>query len=93
MAFVPDASIAACWVFQDEDHPDAERAFLRMGAEEAVVPCLWWFEVRNILVVNERRQKIAEADTAVMSPLWHLASTFLRMAPKPQGPRFAETLS
>jgi predicted nucleic acid-binding protein len=64
MAFVLDASITACWAFQDEDHPDAERAFLRMGAEEAVVPCLWWFEVRNILVVNERRRRIAEADTA-----------------------------
>jgi predicted nucleic acid-binding protein len=25
---------------------------------------LWWFEVRNILVVNERRKRITEADTA-----------------------------
>ncbi|MGD0013668.1 MAG: type II toxin-antitoxin system VapC family toxin [Bryobacteraceae bacterium] len=64
MAFVLDASITACWVFQDEDHADADLAFLRMRAEEAVVPCLWWFEVRNILVVNERRGRIAESDTA-----------------------------
>jgi len=64
MAFVLDASITACWAFQDEDHPDASLAFLQMSAEEAVVPCLWWFEVRNILVVNERRRRIAEADTA-----------------------------
>ena len=28
------------------------------------MPCLWWFEVRNILVVNERRRRIAESDTA-----------------------------
>jgi predicted nucleic acid-binding protein len=64
MAFVLDASITACWAFQDEDHPDASLAFDRMRAEEAVVPCLWWFEVRNILVVNERRRRIAESGTA-----------------------------
>jgi predicted nucleic acid-binding protein len=64
MAFVLDASIAACWAFDDEDHPDASLAFDRIRAEEGVVPSLWWFEVRNILIVNERRRRIAEADTA-----------------------------
>ena len=64
MAFVLDASVTACWAFQDEDHPDASLAFLQIGTEEAVVPCLWWFEVRNILIVNERRRRIAESDTA-----------------------------
>ena len=28
-----------------------------------MVPSLWWFEIRNILVVNERRKRIAEPDT------------------------------
>ena len=37
---------------------------LQMRSEAAVVPCLWWFEVRNILVVNERRGRISESDTA-----------------------------
>ena len=64
MALVLDASITACWAFQDEDHPDARLAFHQMRSEEAVVPCLWWFEVRNILVVNERRRRIAESETA-----------------------------
>jgi predicted nucleic acid-binding protein len=64
MAFVLDASITACWAFQDEDHPDARLAFHQMRSEEAVVPCLWWFEMRNILVVNERQRRIAESDTA-----------------------------
>jgi predicted nucleic acid-binding protein len=64
MAFVLDASITACWAFQDEDHPDARLAFHQMRSEEAVVPCLWWFEVRNTLVVNERRRRIAESGTA-----------------------------
>jgi len=63
MAFVLDASITACWAFQDEDHPDASLAFVRMATEEAVVPSLWWFEVRNILIVNERRRRIAEPES------------------------------
>ncbi len=56
MAFILDASVTACWAFDDEDHPDAAEAFDRMADEEAVAPSLWWFEVRNILIVNERRR-------------------------------------
>jgi predicted nucleic acid-binding protein len=63
VAFVLDASVAACWAFDDEDHPDARLAFRRIRTEEAVVPCLWWFEVRNILIVNERRGRITQSDT------------------------------
>jgi len=32
--------------------------------EEALVPSLWRFQVRNILIVNERRHRIAETATA-----------------------------
>jgi predicted nucleic acid-binding protein len=64
MPFVLDASIAACWAFEDEDHPTAALALERMRTDEALVPSLWWFEVRNILIVNERRGRLAEADTA-----------------------------
>jgi len=64
MAFVLDASVTACWAFPDEGHLDASLAFDRMRSEEAVVPCLWWFEVRNILVANERRRRITESVTA-----------------------------
>lgn len=58
-----DASIAACWAFEDEDHPHARFALTRIRTDEAVVSSLWWFEVRNILIVNERRQRITELDT------------------------------
>ena len=64
MAFVLDASVTACWALGDEDHADAREAFRRIATEEAVVPRLWWFEVRNILVVNERRRRITESETA-----------------------------
>ena len=63
MPFVLDASIAACWAFDDEDHPVAALALERVRRDEARVPALWWFEVRNTLIVSERRGRIAEADT------------------------------
>ncbi len=63
MPFVLDASVAACWAFDDEDHPVAAMALERMRSEEAWAPALWWFEVRNVLIVSERRGRIAEEDT------------------------------
>ena len=65
MAFVLDASVSACWAFADEGHPVADAAFSRIQAVEAVVPALWWFEMRNILIVNERRGRIQERDTEI----------------------------
>ncbi len=64
MPFVLDASIAACWAFDDEDHPVAALALERVRTDEARVPSLWWFEVRNTLIVSERRGRLTEADTA-----------------------------
>jgi hypothetical protein len=58
MPFVLDASIAACWAFDDEDHPVAALALERVRTDEARVPSLWWFEVRNTLIVNERRGRL-----------------------------------
>ncbi len=64
MPFVLDASVAVCWAFDDEDHSVAELALERVRTDEARVPSLWWFEVRNTLIVNERRGRLTESDTA-----------------------------
>ena len=64
MVFVVDASVAGAWAFDDEDHPVARRALRRLQTEEAVAPGLWWFELRNALVVNERRGRFTESQTA-----------------------------
>jgi predicted nucleic acid-binding protein len=64
MPFVLDASVAACWAFEDETHAAADSALERIRFDEAVVPSLWWFEVRNILIVNERRGRIIERQTS-----------------------------
>ncbi|HEX5325602.1 MAG TPA: type II toxin-antitoxin system VapC family toxin [Acetobacteraceae bacterium] len=65
MPFVVDAAVTACWAFDDEDHPVAALALDRLRTDEAVVPGLWWFEVRNTLLVNERRGRLTESDTSV----------------------------
>ncbi|MGD0188645.1 MAG: type II toxin-antitoxin system VapC family toxin [Roseiarcus sp.] len=64
MPFVLDASVAACWAFEDEDHPVAALALERVRTDEARAPSLWWFEVRNTLIVNERRGRLTESDIA-----------------------------
>ena len=65
MPFVLDASIAACWAFEDENHPAAALALERIRTDEVLVPGIWWFEVRNTLIVNERRGRLSQADTAI----------------------------
>jgi predicted nucleic acid-binding protein len=64
MPFVIDASVAACWAFKDEGHATATQALDRLRTDTALAPNLWWFEVRNTLIVSERRGRITAADTA-----------------------------
>lgn len=61
--FVLDASVAACWAFPDEHDARADVALAKIRNEEAIVPGIFWFELRNILVVNERRNRITESGT------------------------------
>ena len=82
MPFVLDTSIPACWAFQDEQDARADAAYVRMKTEEAVVPSLWWFEVRNILVVNERRKRITESDSTTF--LRDLAGLRIRVDREPE---------
>jgi predicted nucleic acid-binding protein len=63
MPFVIDASVAVSWAFLDEDHPTAASALNRIRYDEAVAPSLWWFEIRNTLLVGERRGRLTEMDT------------------------------
>lgn len=62
MSFVLDASIAACWCFADEQSAVADTAMQRLLEDEALVPALWPLEIRNVLVVSERRGRIESAD-------------------------------
>src|SRR3979409_2041700 len=64
MPFVLDASIVACWALEDENDRFAELTLERIRTDEARVPTLWWFEIRNILIVNERRKRLTDTGTA-----------------------------
>jgi predicted nucleic acid-binding protein len=63
MAFVLDASVTVSWGLVDEADAMADSALEHLEAESAHVPAIWWFEVRNVLLVNERRRRITERDT------------------------------
>ncbi len=39
-------------------------AYKRLHSDSAAAPAHWWFEVRNTLIVNERRGRLSEAETA-----------------------------
>lgn len=63
MRFVLDASIAITWAMRDEDHLLADLAFLEIQSGSAIVPGIFWYEIRNILVLNERRNRIMPDDS------------------------------
>jgi predicted nucleic acid-binding protein len=63
VTFVLDASIAACWYFQDEHDPRATRALRLLEHEDAIVPLHWWFEIRNVVVMGERRGRASQSYT------------------------------
>ena len=63
MPFVLDASVAVAWAYADQ-HPSALEAQKRIAGEHAFVPSLWWFEVRIVLIIHERRGRLSELETA-----------------------------
>jgi predicted nucleic acid-binding protein len=54
---VLDASIAASWYFSDEGSKRADEVLDGLEHDSALVPILWWFEVRNVLMIGERRRR------------------------------------
>ncbi len=61
MAFVLDASVAAAWVLPDE--VDAFAALIQslLTSDPAIVPVIWRYEMRNLLVMAERRGRLTPA--------------------------------
>ena len=64
MPMVLDTSVAAAWALSETNHPLIEFSLVHFRKDSAFVPALFWFEIRNTLVVNERRGRITEAGTA-----------------------------
>jgi predicted nucleic acid-binding protein len=63
MPIVVDNSIVMSWCLADESDPLADRAMQHVTEDGAVVPGIWWYELRNALIVNERRGRLDAADT------------------------------
>ncbi|MBY3538360.1 type II toxin-antitoxin system VapC family toxin [Rhizobium laguerreae] len=75
MPFMVDASVAAAWLLADEESRTAEEALSFLETEDALVPGLFWHEMRNILLTAERRKLISND---VLACLMRLTSLPLR---------------
>jgi predicted nucleic acid-binding protein len=74
MAVVPDVSAILGQALDDEDATFAESVIAAIARGEAIVPTLCWYEIRNVLAVAERRNRISTArSTAFLSDLALLA--------------------
>ncbi len=62
MPFAIDASVVAAWALE-ENHSVADAAARRLRSDSAIVPGLWWYELRNVLVIAERRRRLTEHRT------------------------------
>jgi predicted nucleic acid-binding protein len=64
--FVIDASVVSSWCLPDESHPYADAAKIRIAAEDAITPAIFWFELRNVLLTAERRNRLTDAQVTAL---------------------------
>ena len=62
MAMVIDASIAAAWFLPDEKNSAADRILNELRSKTGHVPALFWFELRNLFLMAERRGRLKPGD-------------------------------
>ena len=73
MRYVLDASVAACWFFEDEQDARADAAAaLLLASGSAVAPLIFWFELRNVVMMGVRRGRASEA------PMFNWLATTMR---------------
>ena len=75
--FVIDASVASAWILDDESDPFADEVYEIVQANDGFVPQHWHFEIRNTLLMAERRGRIT-SDTIGMR-LNRLGQLLIRM--------------
>ena len=61
---VLDSSVTMAWLLRDEQSAQANAALEQVAEIGGVAPALWWVEVRNVLVIAERRGRLTQEDTA-----------------------------
>ena len=60
---VADCSAFLPLCFEDESSAVADAMIAGVASRGALVPAIWWYEIRNVLVVNERRGRIDAAQS------------------------------
>jgi predicted nucleic acid-binding protein len=61
MTMVVDASVAASWVFPDEIVHATSDSLLRARNGESHAPWLFWYEIRNAILLAEKRKRITSS--------------------------------
>ncbi len=91
MSLVIDASVAIAWSAPDESSPIADGSLGRVQAEGATVPSLWFLEVANILIMNERRNRLKQEE--VLGIIEDLQSLNLQVDSETSSRSFGEIVS
>ena len=81
MSFVIDASIVVGFAFGEAPNPKIALAIDELAVGEALTPSLFFFEVRNALVVNERRGLLRPKAPRISSGVWRGCQSGLRRRP------------
>ena len=64
-SLVLDASVALCWLFDDQATAYTESVLDRLvGGDTVVAPALWPFEIANVVTLAERRRIVNPAQAA-----------------------------
>jgi len=66
MSFILDASIAAAWFLPDEQNDAADELMDRLKLTTASIPSLFWFEIRNLFLMAERRGRLDVGDASLL---------------------------
>jgi predicted nucleic acid-binding protein len=64
LSLVIDASVLVGWFLDEKSDPRVEAAFGTVARVETLAPSLFYYEIRNALLVSERRDRITEAMSA-----------------------------
>jgi predicted nucleic acid-binding protein len=64
LSLVIDVSILVAWFLEEKSDPRVEAAFDTIARVETLAPSLFYYEIRNALLVSERRNRITESMSA-----------------------------
>jgi predicted nucleic acid-binding protein len=61
---VIDASLTASWHFEQERNERSDAILDSLSDDSARVPAIWWFEIRNVILLGERGRRATQEQTS-----------------------------